>query len=236
MPVLPNPRHEAFAQALFAGLAGETRVKRAQSTAYLTAYPNCSNGNSAEAAASRLLRRVKPVLERVRELQAEQNKRLEPKLDLSKERVGRRLDMASRKAEHEGNTANIIAAELGIAKVFGLAKPGEQYTLDPSNAESMSDIGRLLLQSVGATTPSQAAINLAVEANNTFIERLEHIAANDAVPSACYQRTSSVNSLILLALWCGMHCWVTIRVTRRKKDRRANCADLFPALCPPKGR
>jgi hypothetical protein len=185
MPALSNPRYERFAQALFAGLTGQTRLERANSTAYVTAYPNCSNGNSAEAAASRLLRRVKPILERVRELQAEQNKRLEPKLDLSKERVGRRLDMASRKAEHEGNTANIIAAELGIAKVFGLAKPGEQYNpLDPSNAESMSDIGRLLLQSVGATTPSQAAINLAVEANNAFIERLEHIAANDAVPSA----------------------------------------------------
>jgi hypothetical protein len=180
MPALSNPRYERFAQALFAGLAGETRVKRAQSTAYLTAYPNCSNGNSAEAAASRLLRRVKPIIERVRELQAEQNKRLEPKLDLSKERVGRRLDMASRKAEHEGNTANIIAAELGIAKVFGLAKPGEQYNpLDPSNAESMSDIGRLLLQSVGATSPSQAAINWAIEANNRFIERLEEIAEQD---------------------------------------------------------
>ena len=180
MPALNNPRYERFAQALFAGLAGETRVKRAQSTAYLTAYPNCSNGNSAEAAASRLLRRVKPIIERVRELQAEQNKRLEPKLDLSKERVGRRLDMASRKAEHEGNTANIIAAELGIAKVFGLAKPGEQYNpLDPSNAESMSDIGRLLLQSVGATSPSQAAINWAIEANNRFVERLEEIAEQD---------------------------------------------------------
>src|SRR5262245_66176629 len=45
------------------------------------------------------LRKVKPILERVRELQAEQNKRLEPKLDLSKERVGRRLDQASRIAE-----------------------------------------------------------------------------------------------------------------------------------------
>src|SRR5262245_57536888 len=99
MPALANPRHEAFAQAIFAGLTGETRVKRAQSTAYLTAYPNCSNGNSAEAAASRLLRRVKPIIERVRELQAEANARLQPKLDLSRERVGRNLDYASTRSE-----------------------------------------------------------------------------------------------------------------------------------------
>src|SRR2546430_14281167 len=71
MPALSNPRYERFAQALFAGLAGETRVKRAQSTAYLTAYPNCSNGNSAQAAASRLLRRARAIIERVRELQTQ---------------------------------------------------------------------------------------------------------------------------------------------------------------------
>ena len=82
MPALKNPRYERFAQALFAGLAGETRIKRAQSTAYLTAYPNCSNGNSAEAAASRLLRRVKPIIERVRELQAEQAARTQKKVDI----------------------------------------------------------------------------------------------------------------------------------------------------------
>jgi hypothetical protein len=43
----------------------------------------------------------------------------------------------------------------------------------------MSEIGRLLLQSVGASSPSQAQINLAVEANNQFIEKLEQIAAED---------------------------------------------------------
>ena len=84
MPALSNPRYERFAQALFAGLAGETRVKRAQSTAYLTAYPNCSNGNSAEAAASRLLRRVKPILVRVHELQAESMARQQHSIDLSR--------------------------------------------------------------------------------------------------------------------------------------------------------
>ena len=176
MPALSNPRYERFAQALFAGLAGETRVKRAQSTAYLTAYPNCSNGNSAEAAASRLLRRVKSILERVRELQAEQNKRLEPKLDLSKERIGRRLDQASRIAEHQGNAAAMATSELGIAKVFGLIGASDDYNpTDPSKANSMQDIGRMLLQSVGFASPDDASISLAIEANDAFVARLEEI-------------------------------------------------------------
>ena len=176
MPALSNPRYERFAQALFAGLAGETRVKRAQSTAYLTAYPNCSNGNSAEAAASRLLRRVKPIIERVRELQAEQNKRLEPKLDLSKERVGRRLDQASRIAEYQGNAAAMATSELGLAKVFGLIGASDDYN-PTDKANSMQDIGRMLLQSVGFSAPDDASISLAIEANDAFVARLEEIRA-----------------------------------------------------------
>ena len=175
MPALSNPRYERFAQALFAGLAGETRVKRAQSTAYLTAYPNCSNGNSAEAAASRLLRRVKPIIERVRELQAEANARLQPKLDLSRERVGKRLDLASQIAEQERNAQGIVASELGIAKVFHHMTDAEQPKLDFATANSMQDIGRKLLQSVGFASPDDASIQAAIEANDAFIERLEAI-------------------------------------------------------------
>jgi hypothetical protein len=176
MPALSNPRYERFAQALFAGLAGETRVKRAQSTAYLTAYPNCSNGNSAEAAASRLLRRVKPIIERVRELQAEANARLQPKLDLSRERVGKRLDLASRMAEQQGNPQAIAVNELGIAKVFGHMNGSETTNaIDYNSATSMQDIGRKLLQSVGFASPDDASISAAIEANDAFIERLEAI-------------------------------------------------------------
>jgi hypothetical protein len=161
---------------LFAGLAGETRVKRAQSTAYLTAYPNCSNGNSAECAASRLLRRVKPIIERVRELQAEANARLQPKLDLSRERVGKRLDLASRIAEEQKNAAAIATSELGIAKVFGhLADRPTLENTDFNSANSMQDIGRKLLQSVGFSEPDDASIAAAIEANDAFVERLEAI-------------------------------------------------------------
>ena len=139
-----------------------------------------AKGAVADANASRLLRKAKEIGERVAELQAQALARLEPKLDVSRERVGKRLDLASRMAQTEGNAANIVAAELGIAKVFGLAKIAENYNpLDPSAAQSMNEIGRLLLQSVGTKSPSQAQINLAVEANNAFVSRLEEIATLD---------------------------------------------------------
>ncbi len=175
MPALSNPRYERFAQALFAGLAGETRVKRAQSTAYLTVYPNCSNGNSAEAAASRLLRRVKPIIERVRELQAEANARLQPKLDLSRERVGKRLDLACTMAEQQGNPSGIVNSELGIAKVFHHMTDAEPNKIDFNTTTSMQDIGRKLLQSVGFASPDDVSIQAAIEANDVFIAQLEQI-------------------------------------------------------------
>jgi hypothetical protein len=175
MPALSNPRYERFAQALFAGLAGETRIKRAQSTAYLAAYPNCSKGNPAEAAASRLLRRVKPIADRVRELQAEANARIQPKLDLSRERVGKRLDLASQIAEQERNAQGIVASELGIAKVFHHMNDPEPNKLDFATANSMHDMGRKLLQSVGFASPDDVSIQAAIEANDAFIERLEAI-------------------------------------------------------------
>jgi hypothetical protein len=178
MPVLQNPRWEAFAQALFIGLGGKTRLERAQSTAYLTAYPTCSNGNSAEAAASRLLRRVKPILDRVLELQAEQAKRTQRKIDISRDRLARRLDMASTLAEQQGNVAGIVSSELGIAKIFGLESAKQEGTQSFKDAGSMQDIGRRLLISVGLREPSDEAVSLAIEANNAFVARLEQIAGD----------------------------------------------------------
>src|SRR5262245_36359858 len=179
MPPLNNPRWELFAQKIVEGLINGHREVYSQGRAY-SAAGYIASGEVADAAASRLLRKVKPILDRVRELQAEALARIERKLDVSRERVGKRLDMASRLAEEQGNAANIVAAEAQIAKVFGLAKAHDQYNpVDPSSAKSMDDIGRLLLQSVGASSPSQTQINLAVEANNAFVARIEAIAAQD---------------------------------------------------------
>jgi hypothetical protein len=177
MPALTNPRHEAFAQALFIGLAGKTRQERAQSTAYLTAYPNCSPGHSAEVAASRLLRRVEPILARVLELQAEQAKRTQRKIDISRDRIARNLDLASTIAQEERNVAGIVASEMGIAKVFGIDQGDSKGTYSFKDAQSMNDIGRRLLISVGVREPCDAAIELAIQANNQFVQRLERIAA-----------------------------------------------------------
>jgi hypothetical protein len=178
MPALQNPRWEAFAQALFIGLGGKTRLERAQSTAYLTAYPNCSNGNSAEAAASRLLRRVKPILDRVLELQAEQAKRTQRKVDISRDRLARRLDMASTMAEQQGNVAGIVSSEMGIAKVFGIDQSSQEARTTFKDAQSMHDIGERLLRSVGLREPSDEAVSLAIEANDAFVARLEQIAGD----------------------------------------------------------
>ena len=174
MPVLPNPRHEAFAQAIFAGLAGKTRIERAHSTAYLEAYPSCSPGAPAWVNASRLLRRAK-VWERVGELQAEANKRLQPKIDLSRERIGKRLDLASQIAEQERNAQGIVASELGIAKVFHHMTDTEPAKLDFNTTNSMQDIGKKLLQSVGFASPDDVSIQAAIEANDVFIAQLEQI-------------------------------------------------------------
>jgi hypothetical protein len=178
MPALSNPRHEAFAQAIFAGLAGKTRIERAQSTAYLKAYPNCSSGNSAEACASKLLRRAKPILGRVRELQAEANARQQTKIDLSRERVGRDLDQAFRTAKEQGNATAMVSSALGIAKVFHSVPNEQDNAFSFKSATSMHDIGRKLLMTVGMQNPSEAAITQAIEANDAFVSRLEQIAAS----------------------------------------------------------
>jgi hypothetical protein len=172
MPALSNPRYERFAQALFAGLAGETRVKRAQSTAYLTAYPNCSNGNSAEAAASRLLRRVKPIIERVRELQAQAAERAQESAD----KCVQELNQLRRDAHSDKAYGAAVAAVMGKAKILNLiVDQPPNPSVDFSSANSMQDIGRKLLQSVGFASPDDASIAAAIEANDVFIGRLEAI-------------------------------------------------------------
>ena len=180
MPALDNPRWERFAQAIVEGLANGDRKPYSQGRAYIaagyTAKDHGKRGGSAEAAASRLLNRVKPILDRIRELQAEATKRLEPKLDLSRERIGRRLDLASRMAEEQKSPNGIALSELGIAKVFHrIDQPTDTQRIDFNSAQSLQDIGRKLLQSIGFKEPDDVSIQAAVEANDRFIDELQQI-------------------------------------------------------------
>jgi phage terminase small subunit len=180
MPALKDPRWERFAQAIVAGLAGETRISRAQSTAYLAAYPNCSNGNSAEACASRLLRRAKPIFERVREIQQAAAKRIEE----TPERIAQELNEVRDEARKDKAHAAAVSAILGKAKVLGLVIDKHQDTTPkPSfaNAKSLHEIGILLLQQVGVTAPSKKDISRAIAAHNQLIDTLKAIAERHQV-------------------------------------------------------
>jgi len=188
MPALKNPRHEAFAQAIVASLANGSNESHSNGKAYRAAGYIASNRNSADAAASRLLRIVKPLTARVAELQAEANARIQPKLDISRERIGRRLDKASRIAEAQENPAAMAQCELGMAKVFHSTIEQEQSPTDFKSAKSMHDIGTRLLQSIGFASPDDASIREAIEANDRFIDELQAIHQR-ALKGLCSSRT-----------------------------------------------
>ncbi len=178
MPALKNPRWEAFAQAIVKGLASDKpNGKNTAKAAYLAAGYSTNTERAAEVNASRLLRKAEPVIARIRELQEQALARIDRKLDISRERIGRRLDLASRMAESENKPETIVSSELGLAKVFGLAKAHDQY--DPNdldNAQSAEHLATLLLQSVGLDPPFTASeIERAIAANDAFVEALERI-------------------------------------------------------------
>jgi hypothetical protein len=70
-----------------------------------------------------------------------------------------------------------VAAVMGKAKILNLVI--DQHAVVPaqdfSTANSMQDIGRKLLQSVGFASPDDASIQAAIEANDAFVGRLEEI-------------------------------------------------------------
>ena len=178
MPALDNPRWEAFAQAIVKGLASDKpNGKNTQKAAYLAAGYSPRSDHAAENSASRLMRNVGPVVERIRELQEQALARLNPKLDISRERIGRNLDEASRMARNQEKPSDIIAAETALAKIFGLVKTSSSYDpTDLNHAQSAEQLAELLLVNVGGSPPFTAQeIASALAANDRFVEELEAI-------------------------------------------------------------
>jgi hypothetical protein len=125
-----------------------------------------SSGSEAKHAKNAPIRR--PISQRIPEALRQDRPRLRL---LSRERIARRLDKASEIAEAQDNAQGMVAAEMGIAKVFGHASEDTGAAPSFQDAQSMQDIGRKLLISVGCQEPDDVSISEAIEAKDAFISR-----------------------------------------------------------------
>lgn len=110
MPILPNPRHESFAQALAKG--------NSASEAYIAA-----GYKDSRSAASRLSTNVN-IVARVAELQGEAAERAV----LTVEDIARQLDEDRMFARENGAAAAAVSATMGKAKVLGLIVEKHDHT------------------------------------------------------------------------------------------------------------
>ena len=210
MPALKNPRHEAFAQAIFSGIINAKGGAHSQAEAYRRAGYNVTNGNSARACASRLLMFANGIAERIKELQAIA---AEETVE-SAEKMTRELNEVLREARADKAHSAAVSAILGKAKILNISEQHDFRSgkIDFSQASSMEDLGRKLLQAVGFKEPDDVSIKEAIAANNEFIKELERIrnAAQrltlkqmriDAYTSACLVTKSRLSPEILKPVW-----------------------------------
>jgi hypothetical protein len=174
MPTLKNPRHEAFAQAIFSGITNAKGGAHSQAEAYRRAGYHVTNGNSAKACASRLLTFANGIGERIKELQAIAAEQTVESAD----KCVQELNQLRRDAHADKAYAAAVSAVMGKAKILNLSVDqvvDAKQQVDFNSARSMSDIGRKLLQSIGFKEPDDVSIQAAVEANDRFIDELQQI-------------------------------------------------------------
>src|SRR5215475_2078974 len=175
MPALKNPRHEAFARAIFGGLF-QLNPYPTHDHAYVAVGYRAKGvgeaGGSAEVNASRLLKNAK-IFDRVRELQEQAAELIKETAD----KCVQELNELRRDAHHNKAYGAAVAAVMGKAKILNLIADQHQFRgeIDFSQASSMEDIGRKLLQSVGFREPDDISIKQAIAANDEFIKELERI-------------------------------------------------------------
>src|SRR5262245_58387167 len=174
MPVLPNPRHEAFARAIFATTC-DPKLYPTHGHAYNAAGYRARDagkaGGSAEVNACNLLKKTK-IAERVRELQEQAAERAGESAD----KCVQELNQLRRDAHSDKAYGPAVAAVMGKAKILNLSVDQPPNTsVDFSSAKSMQDVGRKLLQSVGFKEPDAVSIQAAIELNDQFIDDLQAI-------------------------------------------------------------
>jgi len=172
MPVLPNPRHERYAQLIVEALNNGEPKPYSTSRAYVAAGYTAKNPGgrgSAQAASSRLLYRV---INRVRELQhiAAMN------AAETVEKMARELNEIQHEARADKAHAAAVSAVLGKAKVLNITV--EKHELVDSKApQNSDDIARQLLADVGLHEPDEDAKQRALQAYDTMVATLEEIAS-----------------------------------------------------------
>jgi hypothetical protein len=143
MPVLSNPRHEAFAQAIFSGIINGKGGARSQAEAYRRAGYHVTTGNSAKACASRLLTFANGIGERIKELQAIAAEHAQE----TAEKCVQELNELKREAKANKAYAAAVSAVMGKVKILNLDAQ-EHTPTDFKSAKNMNDIGERLLRSV----------------------------------------------------------------------------------------
>jgi len=171
MPALKNPRHEAFAQAVFNGITNAKGGAHSQAEAYRRAGYHVTNGNSARACASRLLMFANGIAERIKELQAIAAEQTVESAD----KCVQELNQLRRDAHADKAYAAAVSAVMGKAKILNLRDQPPNTSVDFSSAKSMQDVGRKLLQSVGFKEPDDVSIQAAIALNDKFIDDLQAI-------------------------------------------------------------
>jgi hypothetical protein len=172
MPALKNPRHEAFAQAIFGGIVNAKGGAHSQAEAYRRAGYNVTNGNSAKACASRLLTFANGIGERIRELQAiAADQAVE-----SAEKMARELNEIQHEARADKAHAAAVSAVLGKAKVLNITvDKHEIVSSEAGMIKTSDDIALELLADVGVTDPDEETKRRWLEAYDLMIATLEVI-------------------------------------------------------------
>ena len=175
MPALKNPRHEAFARAIFIGLFQpdlHPTHGHAYNAAGYRAIGAGEPGGAAEVNACRLLKKAK-ILERVHELQAQAAEDTKE----TAEKCVQELNQLRKDAHSNKAYGAAVAAVMGKAKILNLTDDQHQFRseIDFSQASSLEDLGRRLLQAIGFKEPDDVSIQAAIEANDAFIDRLKAI-------------------------------------------------------------
>lgn len=185
MPALANPRHERFARCIVAGLTGE---RYSQGRAYVAAGYNAKDagkaGGSAEVAASRLLKKVQPILARVSELQAEAAKAAR----VTVESIVGELEEARAIAAKVEQPSAMVAASAAKAKVLGLTVERHEHGQagDFASATSTNDLADAMLREAN---PGLLMVSEAMR-ESALAELSRHAAAMAAIASGQGLETS----------------------------------------------